>query len=117
MGWSERGCDRMSRLRAYTKNGGKIIDLLSYQKGRRKEQKLSEEEIEVKKEVYKKQAGWRYQERLKGCLPGIEQHSLKWMRAWFNQKLGGLECGFFLLDYKPAGKRTHKSRAEAEENP
>lgn len=88
MGWSEQGCGRMSRLRAYTKNGGKIIDLLAYQKERRREKPLSEEEIEMKKEVCKKQAGWRYQERLRGRLPGLEQHSMKWMRVWINQELG-----------------------------
>lgn len=88
MGWSEQGCDRMTGLRAYTRNGGKIIDLLVYQKERRKEDKLSAEEKEVKQEVYKKQAGWRYQERLQGQLPGLEQHSLKWMRAWINRELG-----------------------------
>lgn len=87
MGWSEQGCDRMAGLRAYIKNGRKIIDLLSYQKERRKE-KLSEEEIEMKREVQKKQAGWRYQERLQSRLPGLEQASLKWMRAWINQELG-----------------------------
>ena len=78
----------MSGLRAYTKNGGKIIDLLAYQKERRREKPLSEEEIEMKKEVCKKQAGWRYQERLRGRLPGLEQHSMKWMRVWINQELG-----------------------------
>lgn len=88
MGWSEQGCGRMSGLRAYTKNGGKIIDLLAYQKERRREKPLSEEEIEMKKEVCKKQAGWRYQERLRGRLPGLEQHSMKWMRVWINQELG-----------------------------
>ena len=36
----------------------------------------------------KKKAGWRYQERLQSRLPGLEQHSLKWMRAWINQELG-----------------------------
>lgn len=76
MGWSKPGCERMSGLRAYTKNGGKIIDLLSYQKERRKE-KLSVEEKEVNREVQKKQVGWRYQERFQGRLPGLEQHSLK----------------------------------------
>lgn len=87
MGWSEQRCDRMSGLRAYTKNGGKIIDLLAYQKERKGEE-LTSEEKEVKKEVCKKQAGWRYQERLQCDVPGIEQHSLKWMRAWINQELG-----------------------------
>lgn len=78
----------MSGLRAYTKNGGKIIDLLVYQKECRKENGLSEEELEVKKKVCEKQAGWRYQERLQGRVPGLEQHSLKWMRVWINQVLG-----------------------------
>ena len=31
MGWSELGCDNISKLRAYTRNDGKIIDLLRYQ--------------------------------------------------------------------------------------
>ena len=88
MGWSEHGCDRMSGLRAYKKNGGKIMDLLVYHKERRKADELSEEEKKVKKEVYKKQAGWRYQERIQMGLPGLEHHSLKWMRAWINQELG-----------------------------
>ncbi|MCD8167776.1 MAG: UPF0236 family protein, partial [Clostridiales bacterium] len=88
MGWSEHSCNRMSGLRAYKKNGGKIIDLLAYQKEQRKEGKLSEEEIKVKKEVCGKTAGWRYQERIQCRLPGLEQHSLKWMRAWINQGLG-----------------------------
>lgn len=88
MGWSEHGCDRMSGLRAYKKNGGKIIDLLTYQKESRKAEVLSEKEEKVKEEVYKKQAGWRYQERIQRQLPGLEQHSLKWMRVWINQELG-----------------------------
>ena len=88
MGWSEHGCDRMSGLRAYKKNGGKIIDLLTYQKEGRKAEVLSEKEEKVKEEVYKKQAGWRYQERIQRQLPGLEQHSLKWMRVWINQELG-----------------------------
>lgn len=65
----ERGCDRMSELRAYTKNGGKIIDLLIEQTERRKEKGLSEEEKEVKQEVWKdRQAGdtrsWARRKRL-----------------------------------------------------
>lgn len=88
MGWSELGCDRMAGLRVYIKNGGKIIDLLAYQKEQRKKNRLTEEELEIKKNVCKKQAGWKYQERLQGCVPGLEQSSLKWMRVWINQELG-----------------------------
>jgi hypothetical protein len=32
MGWSRRGVDRMSRLRAYMWNGGKMLDLVRYQR-------------------------------------------------------------------------------------
>lgn len=83
MDWSEQGCDRMSGLRACTKNDGKIIDLLAYQK-ESKEVELTSEEKEVKKEACEKQAGWRYQERLQYEVPGVEQHSLKWMRVLIN---------------------------------
>ena len=101
------------RATAYTKNGGKIIDLLAYQKERRREKPLSEEEIEMKKEVCKKQAGWRYQERLRGRLPGLEQHSMKWMRVWINQELGRLECGFFCLTTIVQGSKHTRTRAES----
>ena len=32
MGWSICGCDQMAKLRAFKYNGGKVIDLLKYQK-------------------------------------------------------------------------------------
>lgn len=32
MGWSRRGADRMSRLRAYVKNGGDLLELARYQR-------------------------------------------------------------------------------------
>ncbi|WP_442913554.1 UPF0236 family transposase-like protein [Lacrimispora sp.] len=58
MGWSEKGCDQMSKLRAYTRNGGKIIDLLEYQKKKKREEKrpLREEEEKEKEseEIRKK---------------------------------------------------------------
>ena len=32
LGWSKRGCDKMSRLRVYQKNGGNMLELVRYQK-------------------------------------------------------------------------------------
>ena len=41
MGWSEWGCHQMSQLRAYHENGGKIIDLLKYQKEKKAQEQHS----------------------------------------------------------------------------
>lgn len=91
MGWSELGCDQMSGLRAYVENGGKIIDLLSYEARKKAEEAAraeTEEERELRKEAVQKQAGWRYQERLEAEIPGLETNSLKWMRVLLNEGLG-----------------------------
>ena len=80
MGWSRKGAEQMSRLRAYRMNGGKIIDLLKYQKGKQKKEEEIERKEELVKELRKRQPGRKYAEQLQGSIPGLEAHSMKWMR-------------------------------------
>lgn len=87
MGWSKLGCDQMAKLRAFKWNNGKVIDLLKYQKKKQKKQERREEQEELIKELRKKQSGWDYAERTKGVIPGLEMHSMKWMRGLIDQAL------------------------------
>ncbi len=89
MGWSRKGADQMARLRAYRMNGGKIIDLLKYQEQRQEKEKRLEKKEELVKELRRSQAGRKYAESLQCHIPGIEAHSMKWMR----EMLGGRMCG------------------------
>lgn len=80
MGWSRKGADQMSRLRAYHMNGGKIIELLKYQESKRRKKEEVEKKEELVRELRKKQAGRKYAEQLQGSIPGLEAHAMKWMR-------------------------------------
>ena len=63
MGWSEWGCHQMSQLRAYHENGGKIIDLLKYQKEKKAQEQHRQKQKELIQELRKKQSGWDYGNR------------------------------------------------------
>lgn len=80
MGWSERGCHQMSKLRAYHWNGGKVIDLLRYQKKKKAQEEHRQEQEELIKELRQRQSGWKNEEQMRGIIPGLEQHSMKWMK-------------------------------------
>ena len=85
MGWSRKGADQMSRLRAYRLNGGKIIELLKYQEEKKKREEEIEKKEELVREVRKRQAGRKYAEQLQGSIPGLEGHTMKWMRDLVGQ--------------------------------
>lgn len=87
MGWSRTGADQMSKLRAYHMNGGKIIDLLKYQKSRQQRERRIEKQEELVRELRRVQAGRKYAERLQVSVPGKERESMKWMRELLNQQL------------------------------
>ena len=55
LGWSKKGVDKISRLRAYVANGGEVCDLLKYKQ--EKQERIVQEEIrrEIKEEIKKKQ--------------------------------------------------------------
>lgn len=89
MGWSRAGADQMSKLRAYRMNGGKVIDLLRYQKEKQRREKRIEKKEELVKELRRAQAGRKHAERLQGTVPGLEVSSMKWMRDLLGQQLCG----------------------------
>jgi hypothetical protein len=84
MGWSELGCNQMSKLRAYRYNGGKIIDLLRYQKNKQKDAKRKREDAELIKGLRQMKSGWDYEESMNHTIPGLSQHSFKWMKDLIN---------------------------------
>ena len=87
MGWSVTGCHQMAQLRAYHWNGGKVIDLLKYQKeNKAKEDYIEEQEVLIK-ELRKRQFGWKYAEKMYRDIPGIERHSMKWMKDLIGKAL------------------------------
>lgn len=79
MGWSEHGCEQMAKLRAFKQNGGKVIDLLKYQKRIKKEQ-YREDHEKLIRELRDKHTEAAYTERINSSIPGLEQHSMKWLR-------------------------------------
>ncbi len=80
MGWSVLGCDRMARLRAFKRNGGKVIDLLKYQKESRKKTAKHEQEDVLIKKMQKKMSRFTYAHETKCMIPGLEQKKMKWLR-------------------------------------
>ena len=88
MGWSIVGCDHMAQLRAYTRNGRKIIDLLRYQKKEQEKERRRQEQDELIRDLRKRQSGWNYSETLEAVIPGLEKPSLRWLKEMINRELG-----------------------------
>jgi len=88
MGWSELGCDQMAKLRAYHWNGGKVIDLLRYQKQKKELEESREEQAELTKELRRRQSGWDYAEQMQALIPGLGRREMHWMRDIINRQLG-----------------------------
>ncbi len=85
MGWSEWGCHQMSGFRAYYFNGGKVIDILRYQKKKEKSEERRKEKEKLIKELKKKHSGWKYSEQMNKKLPGIERLDHRWLRQLVDQ--------------------------------
>lgn len=88
MGWSVKGCDHMAHLRAFRQNGGKVIDLLRYQKKECEKEKRRQEQTELIRELRKRQSGWNYAEKLNVEIPGLECSSLKWLKDLISRQIG-----------------------------
>jgi hypothetical protein len=88
MGWSVLGCDQMAKFRAFKRNGGKIIELLRYQKKRQKKEERVKQHEELIKELRKKQSGWDYALKLNADIPGLELHSMKWLKDLIRNAIG-----------------------------
>ena len=87
MGWSILGCDNISKLRAYTRNGGKIIELLRYQKKYRALEEKRKEQSDLIADIKRRQSGWDYAEKLNVHVEGLEKTSMKWLKDFIDQKL------------------------------
>lgn len=87
MGWSEHGCDQMAKLRAYHWNNGKVIDILKYQKKKKGQEEHRQEQEELIKELRERHGRWNYAEETRELIPGLEKHSMKWLRSMIYQAL------------------------------
>ncbi len=87
MGWSELGCDNISKLRAYTRNNGKIIDLLRYQEKNQKLEAKRHEQDDLTADIKRQQNGGDYADKLNTHVLGIEKPSMKWLRDIIDSKL------------------------------
>lgn len=87
MGWSTLGCDNISKLRAYTRNGGKIVDLLRYQEKYQALQAKRREQDELIADIKRRQVGWNYSEVLNTHVVGTEKPNMKWLRDIIDLKL------------------------------
>lgn len=86
MGWSELGCGQMAKMRVYKQNGGKIIDILKYQK-RIEQEQFREEQDELIRELRRSHTSAIYEERIRAEIPGMEQHSMKWLKDLIRRTL------------------------------
>ena len=87
MGWSELGCDNISKLRAYTRNDGKIIALLRYQEKHQTLEAKRKEQDDLIADIKKRQNGWDYADKLNTHVLGLEKPSMKWLKDIIDQKL------------------------------
>lgn len=87
MGWSELGCDNISKLRAYTRNDGKIIDLLRYQEKHQTLEAKRKEQDDLIADIKRRQNGWDYADKLNTHVIGLEKPKMKWLKEIIDQKL------------------------------
>jgi hypothetical protein len=86
MGWSRRGCDQMAKLRVYKQNGGEIIALLKYQEKIKQRQNREEHEALIR-DVRSRHTSSAYEERIRGRIPAMEGHSMKWLKDMVNRAI------------------------------
>ncbi len=83
MGWSKHGCEQMAKLRVFKQNGGQVIDLLKYQERIKQRQNREEHEALIR-DVRRNHSAAVYEERIRGSIPGMEMHSMKWLKDIVN---------------------------------
>lgn len=79
MGWSKLGVHKMTQLRVFTRNGGKVTDLLEYQHKKEQKEKRIARQDELVREV-KKSHKISGEEIVRKGIPGLERTSMTWMR-------------------------------------
>lgn len=79
MGWSKRGVHKMTQLRVFTRNGGKIVNLMEYQHKKKQADKRIKKQDEMVREVkqHHRQTG---EETVNREIPGLERKSMTWMK-------------------------------------
>lgn len=89
MGWSEKGCDQMSHLRAYRENDGKVMDLLRYKEKQEKEKRGREEQEEKDRMIreYRRNRSGAYEDVKELQIPGISLKNMKWMRDFLENAI------------------------------
>ena len=88
MGWSRLGCDHMAQLRAYTRNGGKVIDLLRYQKKEQEKEMRRHEQDELICDLRRRQGSWKYSECMEAVVPGLEKPDMRWLKDMIHNVIG-----------------------------
>ena len=79
MGWSKLGVHKITQLRVFTRNGGKVTDLLEYQHKKEQKGKRIARQDELVREV-KKSHKISGEEIVRKEIPGLERTSMTWMR-------------------------------------
>lgn len=79
MGWSKLGAHKMTQLRVFTRNGGKVTDLLEYQHKKEQKEKRIARQDELVREA-KKSHKISGEEIVRKEIPGLERTSMTWMR-------------------------------------
>ena len=76
MGWSKLGVHKMTQLRVFTRNGGKVTDLLEYQHKKEQKEKRIARQDELVREV-KKSHKISGEEIVRKEIPGLERASFR----------------------------------------
>ena len=79
MGWSKLGVHKMTQLRVFTRNGGKVTDLLECQHKKEQKEKRIARQDELVREV-KKSHKISGEEIGRKEIPGLERTSMTWKR-------------------------------------
>ena len=62
--------------------------MLKYQKEKKAKEQHRQEQEELIQELRKRQSGWDYAEQTRAAIPGLERHSLKWLKVLIEEGLG-----------------------------
>lgn len=84
MGWTVLGCNQMSKLRAFKYNGGKVIDLLRYQKKNKKVEQKRREHDEIIKTIKRNRTSWQGSDAIRASVPGLGRTEMHWIRDWLD---------------------------------
>lgn len=88
MGWSEKGCDQMAKLRSYRANGGKMIELLRFQKKQQELEARRKKQEKLIKELRKRKSGWRQEDEISAKIPVLDNPHAMGIKGLIRRALG-----------------------------